>query len=317
MATYKYQQNVWDGASYGYVKYNISPDFGTPVSAGTNITITGQAYFKNRANKSLEVSCTGDGTFRSTYVNVNIAKATVTNFTLTFQMWELSDAWGTGRVLDAPIEFGFWSGANCGGNGDATMQVEAQKISYLTYRISPVVRNVEFERYARPVSAYVKDDEGTIVMGKLAISLSEGRTAADITTAKVVVTSDAGMSQTITLTTAVLNSALTNNGYVESAPGLFSSITFNTAYNYTLTFTIGDAYDQAVFSVLVARSFANLHLSGQPTGGVAIGKFSAAPYGNPLFECAFPIVLSGSKTYGTEADMPSNPIEGQLYFVVD
>ena len=49
---YKYQQNIWEGASYGYVKYDISPDFGTPVSAGTTITITGQAYFKNRVNKT-------------------------------------------------------------------------------------------------------------------------------------------------------------------------------------------------------------------------------------------------------------------------
>jgi hypothetical protein len=46
---YAYQQNMFDGASYGYVKYNISPDLGTVVSPGTTITITGQAYFKNRA----------------------------------------------------------------------------------------------------------------------------------------------------------------------------------------------------------------------------------------------------------------------------
>ena len=41
MATYAYQQNMFDGASAGYVKYNISPDLGTVVSAGTTITITG------------------------------------------------------------------------------------------------------------------------------------------------------------------------------------------------------------------------------------------------------------------------------------
>ena len=67
MATYNYQQNIWEGASYGYVKYNISPDLGTPVSAGTTITIVGQAYFKNRANKSLEVSTQAGNTFRSAY----------------------------------------------------------------------------------------------------------------------------------------------------------------------------------------------------------------------------------------------------------
>ena len=68
---------------------------------------------------------------------------------------------------------------------------------------------------------------------------------------------------------------------------------------------------------VVDRAFANLHLSGLATGGVAIGKFSAATNGNPLFECAFPIVLSGSKTYGPSSSMPANPVEGQLYFVVE
>lgn len=314
---YAYQQNVYDGATYGYVKYNISPDFGTYISPGTNITITGQAYFKESAMKSLEVETYATGVFKYACVNVNIAKATVTNFTITFQMWELTTAWGTGRVRDAPIQFTFWSGANMSGNGVGTVNVAAQKISYLSYRISPALRNAEFERYALSGSTYVKNDEGTKVLGKLAISLAEGRTASDITTARVVVTSDGGTSQTITLSSSVLTSALSANGYSESSPSLFSSITFNTGYNYTLTFTIGDAYDQAVFSVLVARSFANLHLSGLATGGVAIGKFSAATNGNPLFECAFPIVLSGSKTYGPSSSMPANPVEGQLYFVVE
>ena len=187
----------------------------------------------------------------------------------------------------------------------------------MTYRISPAARLVEFERYALSGSSYVKNDEGTYVIGKLAISLAEGFTVSDITIAQVVITDDAGTTQTKTLSTAVLTAALSDAGYVEASPGLFSSISFNTGRNYTLTFTIGDAYDKAVFSVLVARAFANLHLSGLTTGGVAIGKFSGATQGNPLFECAFPIVLSGSKTYGPESSMPSNPVEGQLYFVVE
>ena len=317
MATYAYQQNMFDGASEGYVKFNISPDLGTVVSAGTTITITGQAYHKSRANKCIEITTTASSTYRSAFVNVNIPKATVTNFTLKFQMWELSSDWGTSRVVNALINFTLWSGANCDGNGDGTFNTNSQAISYLTYRISPAAKSVDFERYALSGSSYVKNDEGSYVMGKLAISLAEGRTVSDITVAQVVITDDSGSSQTKTISSSILSAALSANGYVEASPGLFASISFNTGRNYTLTFTIGDAYDKAVFSVLVARSFANLHLSGLATGGVAIGKFSAATYGNPLFECAFPIVLSGSKTYGPESSMPSNPVEGQLYFVVE
>ena len=192
MATYKYQQNMFDGASEGYVKYNITPDLGTVVSAGTTITITGQAYHKNRANKSIEIITIASNTYRSAFVNVNIPKATVTNFTLKFQMWELSSAWGTSRVVNALINFTLWSGANCDGNGDGTFNTNSQAIRYLTYRISPAAKTVQFERYALSGSTYVKNDEGTKVMGKLAISLAEGRTVSDITTAKVVVASDAG-----------------------------------------------------------------------------------------------------------------------------
>ena len=317
MATYAYQQNVWEGASYGYVKYNISPAFGTPISAGTTVTITGQAYFKNSAKKCLSVETTAGSTFCDAFVNLNIAKATVTNFTIKFPMWALSSAWGTTRVVNAPISFTMWNGVNCGGSGDGTMKVAAQKISYLTYRISPAAKSVVFERYALSGSTYVKNDEGSLVMGSLAISLAEGRTASDITTATVSITGNDGSSKSLTLPQSVLTAALSPSGYVESTPSLFSSINFNTAYNYTITFTIGDAYDKAVFSVLVARAFANVHLSGVPTGGVAFGKFSSSKKGNPLFECAYPIVLSGNKSYGSSAAMPSNPVEGQLYFVVE
>lgn len=194
MATYAYQQNMFDGASEGYVKFNISPDLGTVVSAGTTITITGQAYHKSRANKCIEITTNASNTYRSAFVNVNIPKATVTNFTLKYQMWELSSAWGTSRVVNALINFTLWSGANCDGNGDGTFNTNSHAIRYLTYRISPAAKTVQFERYALSGSTYVKNDEGTKVMGKLAISLAEGRTVSDITTAKVVVASDAGTS---------------------------------------------------------------------------------------------------------------------------
>ena len=131
MATYAYQQNMFDGASEGYVKFNISPDLGTVVSAGTTITITGQAYHKSRANKCIEITTTASSTYRSAFVNVNIPKATVTNFTLKFQMWELSSDWGTSRVVNALINFTLWSGANCDGNGDGTFNTNSQAIRYL------------------------------------------------------------------------------------------------------------------------------------------------------------------------------------------
>ena len=88
-------------------------------------------------------------------------------------------------------------------------------------------------------------------------------------------------------------SRIIRGGYVETAPQLFASISFNTACNYTITFTIGDAYNTTSFSVLVARAFVNVHMSGCPTGGVAFGKFSSATDGSPMFECTYPAYFYG------------------------
>ena len=305
MADYKYQQNLFEGASYGYVKYNITPDFGTPVAPGEMITITGQAYCRNMAVKSIEVISTASGTYKSSYINKSISKGTTATFTITFPMWTLSSSWGSGRILSAPIEFKFWSAVDRSGSGNGTVNVAGQEISYLQYRISVTKRSVQFERYAQIGGVYQKNDEGTAVIGSFGISISEGRTASDITVATVKITNNGESgTQTLNIPSNVLNAALSQNGYVESVPSLFSSIQFDTAYNYTLQFTIGDAYNTCVFSVLVARAFANVHLSGCTTGGVAFGKFSASTEGSPVFECEYPAVfnagIKGVTNYSTD-----------------
>lgn len=197
----------------------------------TNYTPTGSGAFKKRGRYIKRGSGKpkrGDVIYRSSFVNVNIPKATATTFTLRFQMWELSDAWGSSRVVSAPLNFTLWSDANADGNGDQTFNTSGQAISYLTYRISLAAKSVDFERYALSGSSYVKNDEGSYVMGKLAISLAEGRTVSDISVAQVVITDDAGSSQTKTISSSILSAALSANGYVEASPGLFASISFNT-----------------------------------------------------------------------------------------
>ena len=61
-------------------------------------------------------------------------------------------------------------------------------------------------------------------------------------------------------------------------PGTFAN---GSVYSFLLVVT--DGIETASAMCVVDRAFANLHLSGQPTGGVAIGKFSAAAYGNPVY----------------------------------
>lgn len=292
MATYKYQQNLFEGASYGYVKYNITPDFGTYIAAGDTVTITGQAYFKNRANKSLQVSVSTTGKYRDAYINKTFSKATATTFTITFPMWDLSK-WSTERFATYPITFTFWADADLEGNGDGTMEVEGQEIGALVYKLAPAKKNVVFERYSLNSGTYRKDDEGTYVFGTLAFSINSMAKASDITVAKATVTTEDSTIATKTLSSSIITEALSETGYVETAPSLFSGITFNPSYNYTISFEIGDSYETVIFSVLVARAFANMHLSGKTTGGVCFGGFSSSSDGVPKLESHFPIYPYG------------------------
>ena len=50
------------------------------------------------------------------------------------------------------------------------------------------------------------------------------------------------------------------------------------------------------------KSFANVHLSGCATGGVAFGKFSASTSGSPLFECEYPAVFTAGITVRGDAE---------------
>ena len=73
---------------------------------------------------------------------------------------------------------------------------------------------------------------------------------------------------------------------------------YSIASVYTFLLVVTDGYETATSLVSVDRAFANMHLSGHSTGGVAIGKFSAATYGHPLFECEFPAVFGGGINKG-------------------
>ena len=70
---------------------------------------------------------------------------------------------------------------------------------------------------------------------------------------------------------------------------------FSAGADWHFLLVYGDAYESASpASASISEAFANLHLSGARTGGVAIGKFSGASEGHPLFECAYPAVFSDS-----------------------
>ena len=62
---------------------------------------------------------------------------------------------------------------------------------------------------------------------------------------------------------------------------------------YSFLLVVTDGIETASAVCIVDRAFANMHLSGKTTGGVAFGKFSAATLNNPLFECEYPAQFAG------------------------
>ena len=72
--------------------------------------------------------------------------------------------------------------------------------------------------------------------------------------------------------------------------------TFSNGLNWNFLLVFGDAYEQTAVYEGIPRAFANVHLSGCATGGVAFGKFSASAQNAPRFECVYPATFYGGIT---------------------
>lgn len=68
---------------------------------------------------------------------------------------------------------------------------------------------------------------------------------------------------------------------------------FSNGSDWAVLLVLSNGYESVSARTSLARAFANVHLSGASTGGVAFGKFSAAQDGAPLFECVYPAKLLG------------------------
>lgn len=150
MATYKYQQNLYDGAAEGYVKYNITPAPGTYVAPGESVTISGQAYWRDGTIYGVLMDLfLGDpwedpDNYRHATVcqkAVKISKGKTGTFSMSFTLTE-EDALVlgefAGRAFDAQLVFTLADDSTLS-SGSETRAVAAQKVSILKNRVSPVI----------------------------------------------------------------------------------------------------------------------------------------------------------------------------------
>lgn len=150
MATYKYQQNLYDGAAEGYVKYNITPAPGTYVAPGESVTISGQAYWRDGTIYGVLMDLflgdpwEGPDNYRHATVcqkAVKISKGKTGTFSMSFTLTE-EDALVlgefAGRAFDAQLVFTLADDSTLS-SGSETRAVAAQKVSILKNRVSPVI----------------------------------------------------------------------------------------------------------------------------------------------------------------------------------
>ena len=69
--------------------------------------------------------------------------------------------------------------------------------------------------------------------------------------------------------------------------------TFSAATDWYFLLTVSNGYETTNAYGSIPRAFANIHLAGLSTGGVAFGKFSSSTEGHPKFECEFPALFNG------------------------
>ena len=79
---------------------------------------------------------------------------------------------------------------------------------------------------------------------------------------------------------------------VNNSASLISE-TFSNGVGWNFLLVFGDEYEQVTASLGIARAFANLHLSGYPTGGACFGGFCTSTQDNPKLESHFPAHLYG------------------------
>lgn len=146
----------------------------------------------------------------------------------------------------------------------------------------PAIERFNIERSANGLP----DDEGVSLLTSIKLGLSERANSAAVGLALYY--SDSGPAteeDTILFMNQYIPSLLEG---VEDSPLLIPGEFSNTKdWHFLLLF--GDEYEMARAEFSISRAFANMHLSGKTTGGVAFGGFSKSEEGNPMAEFHYPI----------------------------
>lgn len=312
-----YRQNDSDGARNGYFTYSINPDLGQPVFPGDSVTVSGTVYCRDYPIKSIGLSFNTEPwtSAESFIINASIGKGKTGKFTFSFKMPDIASI--SKRITKLLPAFSTYDlpNAEYSNGGISTAGQYDQEISYLKYKLLPNVSEMDFAR--SNIDGTLSNEGLYFKCRMLKVTINSAASAEDITIANIKSTRDDGQSTEVSLNISEINLAISEGGYVESVPQIFKDES-SIGSSYTITLTIGDEFEQVVYVDNISRAFANIHLSGVKTGGVALGMFSTSAVGNPKFESAYPAHLYGG--FGEETvKILSNVIYpvGSVFFCTD
>lgn len=124
------------------------------------------------------------------------------------------------------------------------------------------------------------NDEGLAMLTNIALSKSEQADTSVMSLLAYFKNESAPSEETVVLDlTNLMSSALASE-----IQTIISEVVLKTNADYSVTLWFGDQYESASTAILVSRAFANMHLSGLPTGGVCFGGFSLSTANQPLME---------------------------------
>ena len=135
------------------------------------------------------------------------------------------------------------------------------------------------------------DDESEALAATMKVELEDGPNASRFTATMRYAQDAKATTSSPVFNMVVERDVLFGVGYSANTSILPGTFTNGSMYSFLLVVT--DGYETATAQITVDRAFANMHLSGKTTGGVAFGRFSTATQGSPKLECDYPAYFYG------------------------
>lgn len=292
MADYKYSQTVYGG---GTIKYSLSQDvIGQTILApgefsvylqfqpGVSITRIDVVVSPNEYDGPNSISGDIIGTIYGN-ANANVLTSVIIPCQYRTNVIDPGE-----RVSNRYIRFVFWHDTSSIYPSIAPVD---QNIKFARYFLDPQITSHNFWRCSNDG---MLQNDGTSLLCNFSLSINPAASIDDITIANMYLTDNSEEEPAIiALDRSVLESALSDSGYTETIPTLFSTYVFEVGKSYTISIVIGDNETQTTLTVIIQRAFANMHLSGAANGGVAFGGFSSSTDIDPKFECFYPAYFYG------------------------